>query len=271
MESRTRSILDRAGAAADDAIDLVETALALSAVERPRVKFDWYREHLRRLVADVAERATVDPPAAAMGEVLTRRWGYIGDAENYDDPQNADLMRVIDRRRGLPVALGILYIHVARAQGWRMEGLDFPNHFLVRLEADGVRTVLDPFHGGMTRDATSLRALLKVVAGLSTELSPRHYEALDNRSILLRLQNNLKVRHLMAGSPGRALAVVETMQRIAPRRPDLWREAGLLQARLGNLRAAIDALSRFLAAPAVPDRQRHEAAAMLQSLEQRLN
>src|SRR3546814_8592275 len=43
-------------------------------------------------------------------------FGYHGDTESYDDPQNADLVRVIDRRMGLPVSLGVLYIHAARAQ-----------------------------------------------------------------------------------------------------------------------------------------------------------
>ena len=54
-------------------------------------------------------------------------------ASTYDDPQNADLMAVIDRRRGLPVALGILYIHAARAAGLEASGLNTPDHFLLQL------------------------------------------------------------------------------------------------------------------------------------------
>src|SRR3546814_18868046 len=78
---------------------------------------------------------------------------------------NADMMRVIDRRRGLPVALGILYLHGARAQGWPICGLNFPGHFLLRLDLGAERTIIDPFHGGETRDAAALRALLKTMAG----------------------------------------------------------------------------------------------------------
>ena len=57
---------------------------------------------------------------AALARTLVGRHGYAATTSTYDDLQNANLMRVIDRKRGLPVALGILYIHAARRQGWTM-------------------------------------------------------------------------------------------------------------------------------------------------------
>ena len=62
---------------------------------------------------------------------MVGRYGYDGDRLSYDDPRNADLMAVIDRRRGLPVALGILYIHAARAAGFEARGLEFARPFSV--------------------------------------------------------------------------------------------------------------------------------------------
>ncbi|MGK9167839.1 transglutaminase-like domain-containing protein [Inquilinus limosus] len=272
MDPTIQSILDRAGAQPDDAIDLAEAALALAALDRPRgVGFDWYRRHLDQLVADVTREAERLPPAEAMTAVLARRWGYAGDVDSYDDLQNANLMRVIDRRKGLPVTLGILYLHVARAQGWTMVGLNFPSHFLVRLDAGGARTILDPFHAGMSRGPGELRDLLKAVLDAGAELVPEHYEPVSDRDILLRLQNNLKVRHIRAGDFAKALAVIEAMRRFAPNHAPLLREAGILYARLGNMRAAIDALDRYVAAPGEPEIQRHEAAILLQSFRSSLN
>lgn len=100
-------------------------------------------------------------PAAALAEAM-RRQGYAGDVLTYDDLQNANLIRVIDRRKGLPVALGILWIHAARARGWRADGLAFPGHFLVRLEH---RVIVDPFNEGRLCDAAFLRRLLRATAG----------------------------------------------------------------------------------------------------------
>ena len=69
-------------------------------------------------------------------EIVARSYGYRGDTESYDDLQNADLVRVIERRKGLPVALSILYLALARQQGWAAEGLAFPAHFLIRVGID---------------------------------------------------------------------------------------------------------------------------------------
>ena len=66
-------------------------------------------------------------------DCLSGDMAYDGDRLNYDDPGNADFMSVIDRRRGLPVALGILYLHrAARAAGFQAMGLNTPGHFLLR-------------------------------------------------------------------------------------------------------------------------------------------
>ena len=67
---------------------------------------------------------------------------------------------------GLPVSLGILYLFAARAQGWSATGLNFPGHFLIRLESsDGQRVIIDPFYNGRSLEIQSLRELLKVVRG----------------------------------------------------------------------------------------------------------
>jgi regulator of sirC expression with transglutaminase-like and TPR domain len=71
----------------------------------------------------------------ALHEVLAERHGFRGDDQNYDDLENANLISVIERRRGLPVALAILYLDAARRCGWPAEGLNFPGHFMIRLAA----------------------------------------------------------------------------------------------------------------------------------------
>src|SRR3546814_10733859 len=108
---------------------------------------------------------------------------------------NADMTRVIDRRRGLPVSLGILYLHGARAQGWPICGLNFPGHFLLRLDLGAQRSIIDPFNGGETRDAAALRALLKTMAGEAAELPPEHTRPVRCRDDLLRLQHNRSAAH----------------------------------------------------------------------------
>ena len=262
----------------DDDLDLAETALLLAALERPRVALERYRLHLRDLAAAVAREtaarpgdvATLEWRAAALAMVIAGEHGYRGDALTYDDLQNANLMRVIDRRKGLPVALGILYIHAARAQGWSAFGVNFPAHFLIALESGGARILLDPFSGHRLDGANELRAFLKTVAGPESELSPQHCAKLGNRAVLLRLQNNLKARLAGQGRNDRAAETLDHMLLFAPAEVDLWHEAGTLHAQAGNLRAAIAALDHYV--KAVPESApRRHALELLQTLRQRLN
>ena len=87
--------------------------------------------------------------------------------------------------------------------------------------------------------------------------------------MLLRLQNNLKLRLVESRQLQKALAVIDGMMLFAPQHAALLRDAGLIHAELGNLKAAIAAFERFLA-HAANDGERHQAAAILQQLKARL-
>jgi len=262
----------------DDQIDLAETALMLAALERPRIALERYHLHLDDLAAAVGREATrrdgdmpvLDARVGALIQVIAAEHGYRGDELTYDDPQNANLMRAIDRRRGLPVALGILYIHAARAQGWTAHGLNFPAHFLIAVEAAGERAILDPFRGLRLGDAGALRGLLKTMLGKDAELSPAHSATVTNRAVLLRLQNNIKSRLVAQGRGQKALTVIEGMLLFAPNQAELWREAGVLHGEIGNLRAAVAALERFIELSREPA-ARHQAAQAIQTLRRRLH
>jgi regulator of sirC expression with transglutaminase-like and TPR domain len=261
-------------ASAAPLLPIGEAALVLAAFDRPRVSLTRYRQHLAALARDVGRHSGgnsgLAARAQALNEIILLKYGYSGDELTYDDLQNANLIRVVDRRKGLPVALGILYLHTARAQGWDSVGLGFPGHFLIRLSEGADRLILDPFHGGRICDAASLRELLKAMAGQEVELSPEHYAPVADRDVLLRLQNNLKSRLLQGGEYERALRVVETMLLLAPDLAELWHESGVLNARLGNMRAGASALEEFIIR-APEGTARHQAAAMLQQLKSKLN
>lgn len=245
-----RELLRRFGRGADAEIDLAAAALALAALGRPQVAAAPYHTHLCALGADVAaavksERPDLATRIHALNTVLFEMHRYAGDSQTYNDLRNADLISVIERRRGLPIALGILYIHAARAQGWDIEGVNFPGHFLLRLRVGGTAAIVDPFNGGLVRGAADLDKLIKAMEGEDAKLRPEHCRTASNRQMLLRLQNNIKLRLLRDNKLDDAAAVVERMLLIAPDDPGLWHEAGVLQGKIGNLRAAIAALEKL--------------------------
>ena len=268
LEARLRHV----GELSDSEIDLGEAGLLLAAYRQPDLDFDRYRHHLSLLARDAADlgrrldhERTPAGRAEALRAVLAERYGYVGDRDTYDDLQNADLARVIDRRKGLPVALGLLYVHTAQRQGWEASGINFPGHFMIRLGLGDDAMILDPFNGGLARSVGDLGAMLKAYGGAEAELAPQQTAAVGRRELLLRLQNNIKLRLLAAGRTGEGLQTLETMIMLAPNNAQLWCEAGALQGELGNLRAAIASLQNALHLGLAPA-EAGPAAELLQQL-----
>lgn len=203
-------------------------------------------DHETMSIADMLAEATIDDVVSTLQSVIPGKNGFQGDAENYDDMENADLMKVMDRKRGLPVALAMLYIHVARRCDIAITGIDFPGHFLLRVQVNGQRRMIDPFHGCITLRPAELRELLKSFSGLDAELEPRHYRESSDNAILLRLQNNLKVRALRAGELAYATRIIEHSLLIAPDHEGLWHQLGALYARLDQDHKALGAFEQFV-------------------------
>ncbi|WP_431281834.1 SirB1 family protein [Humitalea sp. 24SJ18S-53] len=278
-EPDPRAALTAAGQLPDAELDLATIALHFALIDTPDGDWRGAMDHL----TDIARAMTLaaeQSPAAEQGDAEARRgvlaevihgdFGYAGDSETYDDPANANLLQVIERRRGLPVALGLLWMHAADAVGWPVHGLDFPGHFFLALEGVRGQVVVDPFNEGTAMDAPALREVLKRVEGRQAELRPNMVAPVERRSVLLRLQNNIKLRRLKAQDMAGALACTEDMLRLAPDSAPLWREAGLMNQRLDRIGAALVCLDRFLAL--VPTGEAAERVkGVMEELRQRLN
>jgi regulator of sirC expression with transglutaminase-like and TPR domain len=265
--------LRRIGEAGEEPLDIADAALMLSALDHNGRPLQPYHAHL----AEIAERArleaatatTPEEAARSLATLLVGRYGYDGDRLRYDDPQNADFIAVIDRRRGLPVALGILYMHAARAAGFKAAGLNSPGHFLLRITVRSGEVLIDPFNGGAALERESLGALPVMAVPGAEDLRPT--EAVGDIDVLLRLENNLKTRAAQAGERMRALEIAKRMVLIAPRRAELWMELGRLNEASGALGAAQRAFEACLALVPPGQTLHNEAALGLHALKRRLN
>lgn len=264
----------------DEAIDLAKAALALGAMELEGVSLERYIHHLNVLVKDCESRYQTymvegrDDCAGLRHEILVDiladEYGYVGDNQSYDDLQNANLCKVIDRAKGLPIALSILYIHVGRVLDWNVGGVNFPGHFMCRIEMAGERIIFDPFQSGRIMEAPDLRILIKKVLGDQAELSSDYYNLASNREILTRLENNIKHRKIEVEDYAGALVHVERMRVISPDDYRLLLDAGVLYAKTEQARAAMECLTQYVKR-APQGRARHEAEMLLRELVQRLN
>ncbi|UGS36734.1 transglutaminase-like domain-containing protein [Capillimicrobium parvum] len=134
-------------AAAPDA-PLDELALAMAAEMRP-IDADRALERLDALAG------RIDPVAIgaaaelhALVSVLAHEDGFQGDRAAYDDPRNSMLDLVLERRRGLPILLSVVYVEVARRAGIAMAGFGLTGHFVCGHVGGDEVLLIDPFDGG---------------------------------------------------------------------------------------------------------------------------
>ncbi|MEJ0027869.1 MAG: transglutaminase-like domain-containing protein [Rhizomicrobium sp.] len=267
MSEDPRAYLEMLGRAGDGPHDIARAALMLAALDHPGLPLEPFRAHLNEIAeamkSQAAMIARVGDGARALSILLTTRHGYDGDRLSYDDPKNADLIDVIERRRGLPVSLGILYMHAARAAGMTASGLNTQSHFLVRLGHRHDDVTIDPFNGGVALEAG---------AALPAQLGDAHLaQAVGDTDVLLRLQNNLKLRALENGDAARALDVAMRMALIAPKRAEVWFDLARLNENAGVLGAARKAYERCLGLTPAGEALYNEIVLSLSQLKRRLN
>lgn len=131
---------------------LDELALALAAEFRDDVDARWAINELDELGAELADTVagarSVEEQAILCGDLLGGLHGFAGDQEEYDHPDNSMLDLVLRRRTGLPIALSVVYVEVARRADLPLVGIGLPGHFVVAHAGARLPLLLDPFAGG---------------------------------------------------------------------------------------------------------------------------
>jgi regulator of sirC expression with transglutaminase-like and TPR domain len=230
-------------------IELDKAALEIAALDHPKAALAPYLALLddaaARLQARGARAHGAGLQGDALAEVLGVELGFHGDTETYDDPANADLIRVLDRRRGLPVALSILYVALARRLGWTAHALNTPRHVLVGIgQPDAL--LVDPFNRGAFVGREQLAGLLGVALERLDAVAPAQVMPMSNRSVLVRLMMNQATRAELAGRDRRALVVMRRITTVAPSHPPGWWTRARLERSQGDLAAARRSLSAML-------------------------
>ena len=240
--------LDAIGLADDAEIAVDAAAMLLAAEDRPGLGAERALELLPDaapvlLAAELAARdaghAAPAPCdwAQAVARLVAHDLGIRGDRETYDAPENADLIAVLGRGRGLPVAIAILAVGLVRRAGGKAHVIGLPGHAIAQV-GDGADAVwLDLFHGPDLLDAGGIGQALARALGRLVRLSVADLRPLSNRQALVRLVSNQLVRARKAGDIARARVLAERLVRVAPQAAELWWELARLE-QLANDRAA---------------------------------
>jgi len=246
-----------ADAASSPDPDLAGPALLIARLGYPSLEPQPYLDRLREMGDAAAARLATDGPSGPDGPIhrlnryLYGEEGFAGNTSDYDDLRNSFLNQVLERRTGIPITLALVYMEVARRAGIRVDGVNFPGHFLLRFplgssdEPDRA-VVADPFHGGAVLSETDCRALLRRHAGNAVGFAPRLLAPATKQQILVRMLVNLKRLYVRMRSYPQARGITELLLAINPSALSELRDRGLLAYHLNDYTAALRDLEAYL-------------------------
>jgi regulator of sirC expression with transglutaminase-like and TPR domain len=149
----------------------------------------------------MAEPCSPREKCRVLNRVMFHEWGFRGNVENYNDPQNSLLDQVLIRRQGIPISLSIVYLLVAGRIGLELEPVGLPGHFVVGSYRERPPFFIDPFEQGIFRTREEIYALLRArqIVPRASDLAPTPV-----REVLCRSCRNLASHYAAAGDTVRA-------------------------------------------------------------------
>lgn len=124
----------------------------------------------------------------ALRRVIAIEDGIGGNVDDYHDPANSFLHRVLDTRRGIPISLSVLWIEIGRRAGMEMVGVGLPGHFVVYAGGQ----MVDPFHYGEAIGFDEAAGLVAAALGGAPRLDRSWLSPVDTTGIIQRMLRNLE-------------------------------------------------------------------------------
>ncbi|MDO5691507.1 MAG: tetratricopeptide repeat protein [Pseudomonadota bacterium] len=239
----------------DEHLPLLEAAISLAQDEYPELDVQQVLNEVDHLVARLRRWLPRDDDARERLRMLNQFFfadlGFAGNVNDYYNPDNSYLHRVLHMRRGIPISLAVLWLELAQTAGLQAEGVGFPGHFLVQATLAGGRVVIDPFtgqslkHGDLRERLETLYQEPPSVEGVGLPLT-MYLRPASPRQILARMLRNLQDIHRTQEDWPRFVAVQD---RLVILLPDAWteyRDRGLALAELGDVTRARADLALYL-------------------------
>lgn len=173
-------------------LNLEVAVFLLAQTQYPDVNSEAYRALLDVWAAELRERlparATGEAVLGTMNDYVFRHLGFGGNPHYGDNPENAYLNRVMDRRTGNPIGLCAIYLFLARRLALPVAGIGLPGHFICRYQSSTRQVYIDPFRGGrLLTKADCVKYLLQTHHGLQNG----HLAPVTSRRMLSRMCANL--------------------------------------------------------------------------------
>ncbi len=241
----------------EDKIDLVEAALLIARTALP----DLISAHCTQRLDQWADRFRKGlGPSSSAGDILCHlnrivfdEEGLQGDRNNYYDPQNSFLNRVLERKLGIPITLSLVYSEVGRRAGFPLHGIALPGHFITGLFHTSGTLYVDPYNRGEILTEKECREMIAARYGTEAAADINWKIPAGKKTILKRMLRNLKAIYRQLGQDLQSFEMIQWILAVDPDAPAELKERGLLYETMGNSAFAVRDLERYLEVTSAPE------------------
>lgn len=177
----------------EDKLDLEKGALLLAQTQYPEANTAGYSALLDDFAGELREwLATSDPKQRLLvriNEFIFGQLGFTGNMENYYDPENSYLNRVLDRRTGNPVSLCLVYYLITRRLGLPVTGVGLPGHSVCRYQSTSEEVFIDAFNLGKLLTRSDC---VEHLNRCNHEVRDEYLSPMGSRRMLARMCGNLE-------------------------------------------------------------------------------
>lgn len=207
-----------AGRPAD--MELDQAALEIARLHDPGLDSD----AALGILDEWAEAIGSTLPAGAGGaQYLSAAHGFLfgqaglhGDTSDYFAPENSCLHLVLERRRGLPITLSVIYMEIARRLLRPVFGIALPGHFVCQYNDGLLNVFVDVFGGGRLLLPADAAALIEAATGQRVALTPETLTPASPGRILFRMLKNLRNAYAHRGDEAGLRHVDQYLSSVSP-------------------------------------------------------
>ncbi len=180
--------------------DLLYGWIIVTKYKYPDLKEEDIRLELNNIRKDIWLEMNDDLTALekvkVFNHIFYNTYGFTGNTENFHDPHNHFVNKVLETKKGNPLSLGLLYILIAQSLDIPVKGLSFPEHFILayisqtfnphdlKKEHEEALFYINPFSKG---NAFSHQEAEWFLEQLNIEPSPDLFQPCTNSEIIERM------------------------------------------------------------------------------------
>ena len=173
-------------------IDLETGMMLVMEFGYPETDANDCRQKLDELAQKLSEvLVTSSEPTEIVGAFtyfLFQKMGFKGNKENYHDPDNSFINKVLENHTGLPITLSALCVLLAKRLDLPIVGVGMPGHYIVKYSLPTEPIYFDPFHQGRV---LTKNECIQIVKQFGYPFEEHFLSQSTQRETLIRMLNNL--------------------------------------------------------------------------------